>query len=68
MDTAPAAPTEAPPMTNLEAQRRCLADYRQYAADADNEPSRSFWNAMAETCAITIAGILRTNDDDYIPF
>lgn len=67
MDTA-AAPTEAPVMTNLEAQRRCLADYRQYAADADNELSRSFWNAMAETCVVIIAGIIRTRDDNFCPF
>lgn len=67
MDTA-AAPDTVPAMTNLEAQTRCLADYRQYAADADNELSRSFWLAMAETCVVIITGIQRTNDDNHCPF
>lgn len=67
MDTTEAAP-ETVAMTNLEAQTRCLADYRQYAADADNELSRSFWNAMAETCVVIITGIKRTNDDSFCPF
>lgn len=66
MDTT--AAVETVEMTNLEAQRRCLADYRRYAADADNQVSRAFWNALAATCEINIAGILRTGDDDFIPF
>lgn len=60
--------TDNPAITNLEAQRRCQAVFQRFAADEDDPARRLFFQAMVRACQIDIDGILRTGNDDYVPF
>lgn len=62
--------TEAPEMTNLEAQRRCQQHFEENAAFwlADGKPEYAELSIrLARACQIDIDGILASGDDNWIP-
>lgn len=72
MDTVIAAPdTEAPAITNLEAQTRCRAYFQanaDYWREDGNAERALYWQALANSCQGVIDGIIASGDDDWIGF